>query len=96
MNAWLLAAAVLIGAGLLPAGVIGSRGDAVARLVGLELAAVVATVVLMLLSQAAGQSSYLIVPMVLVVLSFAGTLVFTRLLAAPPPGEPARREQDPQ
>ncbi len=34
------------------------------------------------LCQAFNQSSYLIVPLVLVLLSFAGTLVFTRLLGA--------------
>jgi multisubunit Na+/H+ antiporter MnhF subunit len=33
------------------------------------------------LAQASGQAQLLIVPLVLVVLSFAGTLVFTRLLA---------------
>jgi multisubunit Na+/H+ antiporter MnhF subunit len=31
-------------------------------------------------AQASGQSSYLTVPLVLVLLSFTGTLVFTRLL----------------
>jgi multisubunit Na+/H+ antiporter MnhF subunit len=35
----------------------------------------------MLFSQAVNQSQYLIVPLVLVLLSFAGTLVYVRLLA---------------
>ena len=82
MTAWSLAAVVLIGGGLFPAAIIGARGDATNRLAGLELAGAVATIVLMLLPQAAGQSSSLIVPLVLVVLSFAGTLVFTRLLGS--------------
>ncbi len=81
MTAWSLAAVVLLGGAMLPALWISSRGDATNRLAGLELTGAVATVVTMLMAQAAGQSSYLIVPLVLVPLSFAGTLVFTRLLA---------------
>jgi multisubunit Na+/H+ antiporter MnhF subunit len=80
MTAWLLATVVLLAGGLLPTVFLASTGDPVERLVGLELGGAVTTVVLLLLSQAAGQSSYLIVPLVLVILSFAGTLVFTRLL----------------
>lgn len=84
MSAWGLATVVLIAGGLVPAAGIGCRRDPLERLVGLELFGTVSTVVLMLMSQAAGQSSYLIVPLVLVVLSFAGTLVFTRLLGPTP------------
>jgi multisubunit Na+/H+ antiporter MnhF subunit len=36
---------------------------------------------LVALSVVTGQSSYLIVPLALVLLAYAGTLVFTRLLA---------------
>jgi multisubunit Na+/H+ antiporter MnhF subunit len=46
----------------------------------LELACVLGTIVLMLLCQGANQPSCLIVSLVLTVLSFADTLVFTRLL----------------
>lgn len=80
MNAWMLAALVLMVAGLGPALWLGARGDAVDRLVGLELASALTVLVLFLLAQATGRSSLLIVPLVLVLLSFAGTLVFTRLL----------------
>jgi multisubunit Na+/H+ antiporter MnhF subunit len=80
VNAWMLAALVLMVAGLGPALWLGARGDAVDRLVGLELGSALTVLVLFLLAQAAGQSSLLIVPLVLVLLSFAGTLVFTRLL----------------
>jgi hypothetical protein len=41
----------------------------------------VTVLLLMLVSEVAGQSSMLILPIVLVVMSAAGTLVFTRLLA---------------
>lgn len=71
---------VLMVGGLVPALVLISRGDVVARLIGLQLLSAVTVLVLVLLAQGFGQAQYLIVPLVLVVLSFAGTLVFTRLL----------------
>lgn len=80
MNAYLLAALVLVGAGLGPAVLLGSRGSAADRLIGLELASGVVVVVLLLLSQADQQSMFLIVPLVLAALSLTGVLVFTRLL----------------
>lgn len=81
MNPWLVGVLALVGIGLPIAIWIGSRGDPVDRLVGLELAGVVATLALLAFAQAVAQPSYLIVPTVAVVLSFAGTLVFARLLA---------------
>lgn len=82
MNAWLLAAAVLMVGGLVPGMVLAYRGPAARRLAGLQLTGSVAALVVVLLSVGTGQSGYLIVPLVMVLLSFAGTLVFTRLLAA--------------
>jgi multicomponent Na+:H+ antiporter subunit F len=67
---------VLVGPGLLLVG----RGGATARLVGLQLASAVTVLLLTVLSVAMGQPSLLIVPLVTVLLSFAGTLVFTRLV----------------
>lgn len=81
MNAWLVGVLALVGIGLPVATWIASRGDPVERLVGLELAGVVATLALLGFAQAVAQPSYLIVPTIAVVLSFAGTLVFARLLA---------------
>jgi multisubunit Na+/H+ antiporter MnhF subunit len=72
--------ALLLG-GFLPAVLIASRGEPGERLVGLQLATSVAVAGLVLFSQLPqGQSYELIAPLVLVLLSFAGTLVFTRLL----------------
>ncbi|HEY2193586.1 MAG TPA: monovalent cation/H+ antiporter complex subunit F [Actinomycetospora sp.] len=80
MSPFLLLAGVLLlvlaGPGLLLA----SRGTAVARLAGLQLAQAVAVLLLTVLALVLGQPSLLIVPLVTVLLSFAGTLVFTRLL----------------
>lgn len=80
MTVWLLAAAVLMVGGLGPAVWISGRGTAAGRLVGLQFTGVVGVVVLLLLSRGYQQSAYLIVPTVLVLLSVAGMLVFTRLL----------------
>jgi multisubunit Na+/H+ antiporter MnhF subunit len=82
MTVWVLAAGVLLIGGLIPAMVLAYRGPAEVRLVGLELVSVIGILVMVLLCQAFNQSSYLIVPLVLALLSFAGTLVFTRLLGA--------------
>ncbi|GDY29643.1 monovalent cation/H+ antiporter complex subunit F [Gandjariella thermophila] len=84
MNLWLIGAVALLLGGMVPALYLASRGDPVPRLVGLVLSGQVATLALLLLAQGFGQSSYLIVPLVLAVLSFPGVLVFTRLLRARP------------
>lgn len=81
MNPWLLGTIALVGLGLPVAVWIGARGTAMDRLMGLELGAVDATLALLAFSQAVGQPSYLIVPTAAVVLGFAGTLVYARLLA---------------
>lgn len=77
---WLVAAFVLIVGALVPAAVLGLRGSALARLVGLQLTGTVLIPVLLLLTIGYGQTSYLIVPLAAAVLSFAGIMVFLRLL----------------
>ncbi|WP_225830047.1 monovalent cation/H+ antiporter complex subunit F [Streptomyces sp. NK08204] len=83
MNAWLIGALALLAGGLPPAALLSVRGEAVERLIGVEIGSTVAVLFLLLLIQGLQQPSYLIVPLVMVLLSFAGTLVFTRLLADP-------------
>jgi multisubunit Na+/H+ antiporter MnhF subunit len=81
---WLLLAALLLMAGGLgPALWLAARGDAVARLAGLQLASAVTALTLLLLVQAYGPSSAVILPLTLTVLAFAGTLVFARLVGTP-------------
>lgn len=77
---WWSAVGVLIVAGVLPGLVLAARGEAVARLVGLQLAGVTTVMILVAVSVGDGQSSYLIVPLVLAILLTTGTLVFTRLI----------------
>lgn len=80
MNVWLGAALALMVGGLGPALLVASRGDPLDRLVGLELGGTVTTVVLLLLARGVERPSYVDVALVLAVLTFAGTLVFTRYL----------------
>lgn len=80
MTFWLVATGVLLVGGLGPALWLSARDGPLDRLVGLQLTGSVAVLLLLVLSQAVNQSGYLIVPLVLVLLGFAGTLVFARLL----------------
>ncbi|MGW2824114.1 MrpF/PhaF family protein [Streptomyces sp. NPDC001443] len=96
MNAWLLAAAVLLTLGVPPCVWAAGRGTAVERLAGLSLATTVVTVVLLLTSQMYGRSSFVDVGLVLAVLGPAGTLVFARFLGGPSietPGTPRTGEE---
>jgi multisubunit Na+/H+ antiporter MnhF subunit len=81
VNGWLIGALALLVGAFTPAALLAVRGEPVDRLIGVEIGAVVAVVVLLVLAQGVGQPSYLIVPLVMVLVSFAGTLVYTRLLA---------------
>jgi multisubunit Na+/H+ antiporter MnhF subunit len=80
VTVWFVASLILLIGGLVPATLLGSRGGPTDRLIGLMLASVVGVLAMLTLAQAYGQSSYLIVPLVLATLSVAGVLVFTRLL----------------
>lgn len=80
MNPWVVFTAVLAVAGLGPALVVGSRDKALYRLTGLQLAGPVVVLALIAVSVVLRQPSYLVVPLALVLLSYAGTLVYTRLL----------------
>jgi len=75
---------ILLGAALPAALWICARGDAVDRLVGLEMGGVVTSLALLAFSEGVGEPGYLIVPLLTAVLSCIGTLVFTRLLAPRP------------
>lgn len=80
-NIWLIAALVVAIVGLLPAIFRVATGTGPQRLVGLQFASVAGLMIIIALTLAVGQSSYLIVAVVLALLSSAGLLVFTRLLA---------------
>ncbi len=79
MSAWTVAATVLVFC-LVPAGAAVLRGDAVERLVGLELGGYLVIFILVALAEAEGESQFLTVGLALSLLSFGGNLVFVRFL----------------
>lgn len=81
MNAWLLGAAVLCVTALLPGLIAAGRGDAVERLIGLQLATIAAVAALVLVAHGLERAVYLDTALVLALLSLAGGLVFARFLS---------------
>lgn len=79
MNAWLLAALALL-IGLLPCAIVCLRGSPMERLVGLEMAGTVDTLILLVLAEGYEQAIFFDLAVVLAVLTFAGGLVFARVL----------------
>jgi multisubunit Na+/H+ antiporter MnhF subunit len=65
---------------MLPAVVAASRGHVLDRLVGLAMAGVVATLVMLLLAAGYQRSAYVDTALVLAALSLTGSLVFARLV----------------
>ncbi|OBH18353.1 MrpF/PhaF family protein [Mycolicibacter sinensis] len=84
MNPGELAALVLQGGVFVPGVWMAARGAPRRRLVGLEFAGVSAIAILMLLAVSWRQDWSLIVPLVLALVTFPGTLVYARLLAGRP------------
>jgi multicomponent Na+:H+ antiporter subunit F len=79
MNVWLIAATVLL-LGLIPCGVVCLTAPVMDRLVALQLAGVVSTLVLLLLAEGFQRSSYIDLALTLAVLSFTGGLTCARFL----------------
>lgn len=84
MSAGELAALALLAGVFVPGVWMAARGAARRRLVGLEFAGVGAVATLMVLAVSWRQDWTLIVPLVLALITFPGTLVYTRLLASEP------------
>ena len=79
VNGWLLAALALL-IGLVLCGLVCVRGTPMDRLVGLEMAGTVNTLILLVLAEGYHQAIFFDLAVVLALLSFAGGLVFARLL----------------
>ena len=77
MSAW-LAAAIALGAALLPLAAVAVRGGGVEGVVALELAGVIGSLGLMVLAEAFRRQALADLGLVLAVTSFAGALVFLR------------------
>jgi multicomponent Na+:H+ antiporter subunit F len=79
VNAWLLGALALL-IGLVPCGIVCLRRTPMERLVGLEMAGTVDTLILLVLAEGYHQAIFFDLAVVLALLSFAGGLVFARFL----------------
>ena len=79
MNAWLIGATVLV-LGLVPCAVVMVRGSVVEALVGLQMAGVLQTIVLLLLAEGFHRPAFFDLALVLALLALAGGLVFARML----------------
>jgi multicomponent Na+:H+ antiporter subunit F len=79
VNEWLIAASILL-VGLVPCGVVMLRGSVIEALVGLQMAGVLQTVVLLLLAEGFHRPPFFDLALVLALLTLAGGLVFARML----------------
>ena len=79
MNIWLWAAAALM-FGLIPCGIVVFTRDAMNRLVGLEMAGMIETLILLFLAEAFHNPNFYDLALALALLSFGGGIVFARFL----------------
>ena len=79
MNVWLIAATALL-LGLVPCAIVMLRGSVVEALVGLQMAGILQTVVLLLLAEGFHRPPFFDLALVLALLALAGGLVFARML----------------
>jgi multisubunit Na+/H+ antiporter MnhF subunit len=79
MNAWLIGATILL-FGLVPCAVVIARGAIVEALVGLQMASIVQTVLLLLMAEGFHRAPFFDLALVLALLALASGLVFARML----------------
>lgn len=79
MNAWMLAASILLLA-LIPCGIVLIRAPIMDRLVSLEMSGILSILIIVLLSIGFREPSFLDLALALAVLSFSGSLVFIYFL----------------
>jgi multicomponent Na+:H+ antiporter subunit F len=80
MNAWLIAAAVLLLGGLVPVTIAGLTRDAVAAAAALNLGGPVAALVLLLLAEGFHRQPFVDLAVVMAVVSFVGSVIIARFL----------------
>ena len=79
MNAWMLAATVMLFA-LVPCGIISFKGSPMDRVVGLELTGIVASMLLLMLAEGMGNPNFYDVGLAMALLAFGGGMVFVRFM----------------
>jgi multisubunit Na+/H+ antiporter MnhF subunit len=78
-NPWILAS-IAVGASLLPCAWMALRGSPERRLVGVEMAGIIAVIELVLLTIGYGRLPFIDLPLTLAVLTLGAGLVFARFL----------------
>jgi multisubunit Na+/H+ antiporter MnhF subunit len=79
VNTWLLGATALLFS-LIPCGIVVFRGDAMDRLVGLEMAGMIEVLIFILLAEGTHRVPFYDLALALALLAFGGGLVFARFL----------------
>jgi multicomponent Na+:H+ antiporter subunit F len=79
MNVWLISATILL-LSLIPVGIVIFKGDPMDRLVGLEMASILTTLILMLLAHGFQRLPFYDIALSASLLAFGGGLVFARFL----------------
>ena len=79
MNPWLISATVLL-LSLIPVGIVTFKGDPMDRLVGLEMAGILTTLILMLLAHGFQRLPFYDIAVAAALLAFGGGLVFARFM----------------
>ncbi len=79
MNAWLLAGGAVC-ATLVPCAAMCLRGSPERRLVGVEMASMIVTIAMILLTVGFGRSIFIDLPLALAIMGFGGGLVYARFL----------------
>ena len=79
MNCWIVTALALLVC-MIPCFVLCLRGDAMTRLIGLEAGSTMAVMVLLALTEAFNQSSFVDLALTLALLTYGSGLVFARFL----------------
>ncbi len=79
MNLWLIAAGVLL-FGLVPCAISCFKGSAMERLIGLEMAGIIVSLLLIVLAEAFGNPNFYDLGLTVALLAFGGGLVFVRFL----------------
>jgi multisubunit Na+/H+ antiporter MnhF subunit len=79
MNAWLIAGAAVCAA-LIPCADMCLRGSPERRLVGVEMASMIATIAMVLLTVGFGRSIFIDLPLALAIMGFGSGLVYSRFL----------------
>ena len=80
MNEWILAAIVLVLGGIFPCLVVSIRASVMEGLVALELAGVIAVLVLLLLAEGFQRQPFVDLALALALLSFVGSLALVRYM----------------